>query len=39
MLKAHNDVIRISQDDDVAFGLPPPPPLGPEIEEVGRDEP
>jgi hypothetical protein len=32
--KAHNDVICIAQNDDVAFGFTPSPLLGPEIEDV-----
>jgi hypothetical protein len=34
VLKAYHDVIRIPQDDHIAFGFPPSPPLGPEIEDV-----
>src|SRR5437870_11589754 len=34
MLKAHNDVIREPQDNDVACSFIPSPPLGPEIEDV-----
>jgi hypothetical protein len=34
VLEADNDVIRIPQDDHVAFGFLPSPPVGPEIEDV-----
>ena len=34
MLKAHNDVVGVAHDDDVAFGFSPPPLVGPEVEDV-----
>ena len=34
VLKAHNNIIREPQNDDVTFGFSPSPALGPEIEDV-----
>jgi hypothetical protein len=34
VLEADNDVIRIPQDDHVAYCFPPSPSIGPEIEDV-----
>jgi hypothetical protein len=34
VLKARNNIIRKPHNDDVAFGFPPSPTLGPEIEDV-----
>ena len=34
VLKAGHNVIRVSQDDHVARGLAPSPPLGPEVEHI-----
>ena len=34
VLKAHNNIIRVPQNDDVTFGFSPSPALGPEIEDV-----
>ena len=34
MLEAHHDVVGVAHDDHVAGGFPPPPLLGPEVEDV-----
>ena len=34
VLKAHNDIIRETQDNDVACCFPPSPPIGPEIKDI-----
>lgn len=34
VLEADHDIIRVPQNDHVAFGFPPSPPIGPEIKDV-----
>ncbi len=37
-LEPHNEVVGIPNEDDLSARMPPPPLLGPEVEDVMQEE-